>query len=207
VKAGAAVPAGTIAGAASTAYINAFAAVTYVTDVTVGGSGIMNTLEWTLDKVKTADDYNMKMYAQTAWKYAHIAYTEYNNAMEDYEDFMDYISKLLGLPGIGEDCSKTLVCEFWTGLFCGPYFKCIPRPDYIINDMFYDMKNIGNIFKSLDSDITSTFSSKNTNDYCRESTKPFRPLLKALAATNDNWDGFFDTISLSAAVAASAATV
>jgi hypothetical protein len=30
--------------------------------------------------------------------------------------------------------------------------------------------------------------------------------LKALAATNDNWDGFFDTISLSTALSASGGT-
>jgi hypothetical protein len=97
-----------------------------------------------------------------------------------------------------------MVCEFWTGLFCGPYFKCIPLPNYVVNDLFYDVKDIGNIYKALDSGITESLNSKLTTDVCKESTRAFRPLLKALAASNDNWDGFFDTVSISSAVSAGA---
>jgi len=39
-----------------------------------------------------------------------------------------------------------------------------------------------------------------SNNFCKEATRPFRPILKALAASNDNWDGFFETVSLSTAV-------
>jgi hypothetical protein len=58
-----------VAGAASTAYIETFKNVIYATELTSGGSGIMKALDWTYDKVKSADDYNLKMYAQTVYKY------------------------------------------------------------------------------------------------------------------------------------------
>jgi hypothetical protein len=204
VAKGAAVPAGVIAGAASQAYIDAFSAVPYITDITLAGSGIMKAADWTFNQVKSADDYNFKMYADTVLKYASIGAKEFTNAVNEVEDFMEYLSNLLGLPGIGQDCSKTLVCEFWTGLFCGPYFKCIPLPQFVINDMFYDVADIGTVFKALDSGITESLNSKMSNDFCKEATRPFRPLLKALAATNDNWDGFFDTVSISAGISAAA---
>jgi hypothetical protein len=136
-------------------------------------------------------------------KWAKISASEFTNSMNEVEDFVEYLSSFLGFPGIGQDCSKTLVCEFWAGLFCGPYFKCIPAPNYVVNDLFYDVKDVANIFNALDSGITESLNSKMTNDFCKEATRPFRPLLKALAASNDNWGGFFDTISLSTGVSVS----
>jgi hypothetical protein len=125
-----------------------------VTEITGAGSGIMRAADWTFDKVKSANEYNLKLAAQTVYKYAQIGANEFTGAVEDFEDYIEYLADLIGLPGIGEDCSKTLVCEFWTGLFCGPYFKCIPRPDYVINDMFRDVKNIGTIYKALENGVT-----------------------------------------------------
>jgi hypothetical protein len=134
--------------------------VPYVVDIAQGGSGIMKALDWTFDKVKSGHDYDLKMYAQTAYKYAAIGYNEFTNAVEEYEDFMEYLSKLLGLPGIGKDCSKTLVCDFISGLFCGPYFKCIPHPKFVLDDLFHDVLDIGKVFKALDSGIMQSINSK-----------------------------------------------
>ena len=41
----------------------------------------MRAADWTFDKLKTADDYNYKMYAQTIYKYAQIGANEFANAM------------------------------------------------------------------------------------------------------------------------------
>lgn len=88
----------------------------------------------------------------------------------------------------------------FTGLVCGPFFKCVPLPNFVLDDMFRDVTDIVPVFKALNTGIIESLNSKMSNNFCKESTRPFRPILKALAATNDNWNGFFDTVSLSTSV-------
>ena len=63
-------------------------------------------------------------------------------------------------------------------------------------DMVDNIKDLEKIFLAVGTGVMQTLNMEFTYDACEIATKPFRPILKALANTQDMYDGFFETVSL-----------
>jgi len=47
----------------------------------------------------------------------------------------------------------------FTGLVCGPFYRCIPLPNYVLSDLFMDATDLVPIFNALNTGITQSMNS------------------------------------------------